>query len=129
MYWTTIMRDTMQVICNASRRRLLVVEACKNVSPVSKSIEDLFKALTRYSLVLYYVLSWHSLQWLETPCKVFARFPVILLLLLHPFVFSMVLGDTVINKILTYFHKTIYLTENFTRIFDDTLSPLSRVKW
>ena len=26
----------------------------------------------------------------------------------HPFVFSIILGDTVINKILPYFHKTIY---------------------
>ena len=32
---------------------------------------------------------------------------MLLLLFLHPFVLSMVLVDTIINKIATYFHKTI----------------------
>ena len=33
---------------------------------------------------------------------------VVVVSLSHPFVFSMVLDDTIINKIPTYFHKTIY---------------------
>ena len=32
---------------------------------------------------------------------------MLLLLFLHPFVLSMVLVDTIINKIATYLHKTI----------------------
>ena len=32
---------------------------------------------------------------------------MLLLLFLHPFVLSMVLVDTIINKTATYFHKTI----------------------
>ena len=35
---------------------------------------------------------------------------LLLLLLLHPFVFDIVLVDTIINKIPTYFHETIYLS-------------------
>ena len=40
--------------------------------------------------------------------KLLLLLSILLLSLLHPFVFSVVLGDTIINKIPTYFHKTIY---------------------